>query len=101
MSAAQSLTIGATGAFVGLVGVLIRYFGYTNLIAGYDPDRVTDETGLAKFVGARVLAVAALTVAVGVAQYRWPDARWYWYAYGVLVAGLAAWLVVGSRRYEA
>ena len=102
MSGAASVSVFGTGAFIAAVGVLIRYFGYTTLIAGYDPETVTDEDGLAEFVGARLLLIAALTVGVGVADYYWPSdgTPWYWYVYGALVAILAAWLILGARRYE-
>jgi hypothetical protein len=35
------------GVFVGILGVLIKYVGVMELIAGYDPETVTDEEGLA------------------------------------------------------
>ncbi|WP_229124325.1 DUF3784 domain-containing protein [Halapricum desulfuricans] len=75
-----------------MIGILIKYFGYTNLIAGYDPDAVTNEDALAAFVGNRVLAVALLTVAVGGVEYisTGDGTPWHWYAYGALVAVIAA-----------
>ncbi|MFC7174968.1 hypothetical protein ACFQL0_19635 [Haloplanus litoreus] len=36
--------IGA-GIFVGILGVLIKYVGVVDLIAGYDPEKVADEEG--------------------------------------------------------
>lgn len=101
MSAAGPVTLFGTGAVVALFGVLIKYFGYVNLVAGYDPEKVTDEDTLADFVGTRILAVAALTFAVAGAEYLAGDGTpWHWYAYVVLVGALAAWMVVGARRYE-
>jgi len=102
MSVAEPLSLLGTGAFVALFGVLIKYFGYVNLIAGYDPERVTDEDALADFVGTRILAVAALTFAVAGADHvaSGDGTPWHWYAYVVLVVALAAWMVVGARRYE-
>lgn len=102
MSVAQPLSLIGTGLFIAGAGVLIKYFGYMNLIAGYDPDKVTDEDALADFVGTRVLLVAALTIAVGAAEYVAPSdgTPWYWYVYGALVVVLAGWMIIGARRYE-
>lgn len=105
MSVAQPVTLVGTGVLIGVFGVLIKYFGYVNLVAGYDPDSVTDEEGLANFVGTRVLLVALLTVAVGIAEHVSVAASdgtpWYWYLYGALVVMLGAWMIIGARRYEA
>jgi len=96
-----TLLVPAAG-FVGVLGILIRYFGMVELIAGYDPERVTDERGLAKFVGANALYVAAITAAVAVAEYTRPfagsEAIWILYVLGVVL--LAARTVRGARRYE-
>lgn len=74
----------------------------TQLIAGYDPDRVTDEEGLANFVGAYTLVVAALTVGVGVLEFWEPtaDSGWYWVAFVVAVVAIAVRMIRGARRYE-
>lgn len=90
------------GLFVGVLGVLIRFAGWTSLIAGYDPDRVEDDAGLARFVGTNALVVAALTVALGALEYTEPTggANWYWFVYAVVVLGIGVRMVRGSRRYE-
>jgi hypothetical protein len=93
----------AGGLFVGVLGLLIKYAGASELIAGYDPEQVTDEAGLADFVGTRTLVVAALTVGVGLLELWEPTAgaTWYWVVYVVAVFGIGAWMIRGSRRYEA
>lgn len=55
-------------ALVFALGLLLVYMGYlikvkrmTNLIAGYDPKKVTDEEGLANWVGGKVILVGAIT----------------------------------------
>jgi len=102
MSIAQPLSIIGAGLFIAVAGVLIKYFGYTNLIAGYDPEKVTDEEGLADFVGTRVLALAALTLAVGGVEYvaTSDGTSWYWYAYVGLVVVIAVWMIRGAQRYQ-
>lgn len=51
----------ATG-FLAVLGILIKYFGMANLIAGYDPEIVTDEEGLADFIGTNTLMLLGLQV---------------------------------------
>lgn len=96
-----ALAIGS-GVFVAVLGILIRYAGWMELVAGYDPDRVADEQGLADFVGANAVYVALLTILLGVLEYVSPgtgDGR-YWLVYVVAVLGLAVRMVRGARRYE-
>ncbi|WP_323172579.1 DUF3784 domain-containing protein [Natrialba sp. PRR66] len=99
-----SVILLACAAFVGALGILIRYFGRVELVAGYDPDRVTDEEGLASFIGMNALAVAGLLVVLALVEFTEPadgaatDVAWI--VFFVAVVALAGWMVVGSRRYE-
>lgn len=95
------LAIGS-GLFVGVLGILIRYVGMMHLIAGYDPDRVTDEEGLANFIGTHALLVAALTVGVGLLELWEPtaDSEWYWLVFLIAVFTIAVRMIRGARRYE-
>lgn len=88
--------------FVGTLGALIKYFGAVRLIAGYDPDRVTDEEGLADFIGANTLYVAALVFLVAAVEYTdsFGGSDAVWIAFVVGIAVLAARMIVGARRYE-
>ena len=92
----------AAAGFVGALGVLIKYFGMVWLIAGYDPDRVTDEEGLADFIGTNVLYVAALAFLIAVVEYTaladGSDAVWIVFVVGV--GALAVRMIRGARRYE-
>ncbi|WP_436344465.1 DUF3784 domain-containing protein [Natronorubrum sp. FCH18a] len=92
----------AAAGFVGALGVLIKYFGMVQLIAGYDSDRVTDEEGLATFIGTNTLYVAALLVLVAVVEYTGPFAgtELIWVGFLVGVAAVTARMLVGARRYE-
>lgn len=96
------LSLLLAAGFVGTFGVLIRYAGMVQLIAGYDPERVADEAGLAAFVGRNVLLVAVLTLLVAIVEYAAPFAGaglvWIGYVLGVVV--IAGWTIVGARRYE-
>ena len=102
MALDPATSIVAAGVFVGLLGALIRYAGWTWLIAGYDPDRVTDEDGLADFIEFHALVIAGLTLVVGVLETVDPAGpeRWFWLPYGVAVFALTARMIRGSRRFE-
>ena len=88
--------------FVGSLGVLIKYFGMVRLVAGYDPDRVTDEEGLARFIGTNTLYVAALLVLVATVEYTevFVAAELVWIGVLVGVFGLTTRMIIGARRYE-
>ncbi|ADB61323.1 hypothetical protein Htur_2445 [Haloterrigena turkmenica DSM 5511] len=96
------LALLAAAGFVGALGIAIKYFGMVRLIAGYDSDRVTDEAGLADFVGTNTLFVAALLVLIAVVEHAEPfgDTDLVWLVFVVAVFGLTAHMIVGSRRYE-
>jgi hypothetical protein len=101
MSAAGAALVVGAGLFVAALGALIAYGGRVELVAGYDPDRVEDEAGLAAFVGTNALIVGALTVLVGVLDaLDGVGEAWYWAVYVLVVLGLAIRMVRGSRRYE-
>jgi hypothetical protein len=98
----QAVTAIGAGVFVGVLGALIKYAGMMELIAGYDPETVTDPEGLADFIGTNALYVAALTIGVGVLELRSSsaDSGWYWIAFVIAVAAVAVRMIRGARRYE-
>lgn len=100
--AERAILVIGSGLFVGVLGILIRYVGVMHLIAGYNPDRVTDKEGLANFIGKWTLIVAVLTVGVGVMGLWEPtaDSEWYWLVFVIAVFGIAVRMIRGARRYE-
>jgi hypothetical protein len=93
--------IGA-GVVVGILGILIKYVGVMDLIAGYDPETVADEEGLADFIGTNAPYVAVLSVCAGVLELRssTADVGWYWLVFVIGVGVIAVRMVRGARRYE-
>lgn len=89
-----------SGLFIALFGILIRYGGAVELVAGYDSERVDDPDGLADFVGTNLLYVALVTVIAGVLSYVRSETALVWLLYTVVVCAVALRLVLGSRRYE-
>ena len=102
MSAAGWFGLATAGLFVGFLGVLIKYAGMVQLVAGYDPDRVADEDGLADFVGTNTLYVAALALGGAALLYADPavDASWVWIGFTVGTLALTVRMLRGAKRYE-
>lgn len=98
----HALITTGTGVFIGLLGGLITYAGMVELIAGYDPETVVDEAGLAAFVGANTLYVAALTIGVGVLELHpaTTNSEWYWLVFVIAVGAIAVRMIRGARRFE-
>ncbi|MFP8954286.1 DUF3784 domain-containing protein [Natrialbaceae archaeon A-arb3/5] len=98
------VTLLVAAGVVGTLGVLIKYFERVELIAGYDPDRVTDEEALADFIGTNTLAVAVLLLIVAAVEHTAPfggeavQIGWIVLVVGVLL--LCVRMIVGARRYE-
>ncbi|MCL9814785.1 DUF3784 domain-containing protein [Natranaeroarchaeum aerophilus] len=89
-------------AVLTLIGVLIKYFGVVELIAGYDPDKIEDEDGLATFIGTQTLYVAALTAIVAGFEYTQPfdGYQGIWIVFVVGTLAVTVRMVRGARRYE-
>ena len=97
----EVITLVLAGAFIGLLGILIKYAGWVELIGGYDPERVADEEGLADFVGTHVLYISLLTIACGVGLLAVPetDPLVVWIVLAIGVTALVVRLVGGTGRY--
>jgi hypothetical protein len=101
MTTAEAVLTVATGAVVGVFGVLIRYYQMTGLIAGYDSEAVTDDEGLASFVGTYVLLTGVMTVAIGVAIFLElvGSSTTLWVAYSFAVVLVTVRVVIGAQQY--
>lgn len=86
--------------FLG-VGYLIRFRGKVTLIAGYDPDKVKDSTGLSTWIGNNLLLLGILGAAVFLIEISAEDlALPAFFTYALvavpIVSIVSAW---GGRRY--
>lgn len=101
MSTVTAASFLFTAVVTAAVGVLIRQFQLMGLIAGYDPDRVTDDEGLARFVGTYTLVIAGLSAVVGVVELAQPDDGQpvVYGLYTVALVAIVGYLMYGSRRY--
>ncbi|NGM67650.1 DUF3784 domain-containing protein [Natronolimnobius sp. AArcel1] len=104
MELGEVISLVVAALFVGGLGILIKHFGRVELIAGYDPERVTDEEGLATFIGTNALYVAGLLLLVALVNYTEPMGGQLASLSGpLLIAGtlaLAGRMVIGAQRYE-
>lgn len=101
MTTVTGIVTAATGVFVGVFGVLIWYYEMTELIAGYDPDVVTDDEGLASFVGTYILLSGLITVAVGVvvSLQLVESSVVLWSAYSFAVVLVVLRVVIGAQQF--
>lgn len=103
MSVVTASTFLFTAVVIGAVGILIREFQMMELIAGYDPEQVTDDEGLATFIGTQALLLAGLTVIVAGLELARPvdDLTQVYVLYTVAVFALAGYMIYGAQRYTA
>jgi hypothetical protein len=96
-----SVSFVGTGLFIALFGVLIKYGGYHELIAGFDADRVEDPEALGDFVGRNLLFIATTTIVTGIVGplLSVEDSLWYWMGYVAVVCVVTAWIVYRSQRF--
>lgn len=102
MNHATSFFVILTAVVLAVFGVLIRYFGRVELVAGYDPDAVTDEEELGAFVGRNTLFIAGLTAIVAIVEYLhlFDSSLAVWVGYTILVTVLSIWTVLGAQQYD-
>jgi len=84
---------------IGAFGILIREFEMVELIAGYDPEKVSDDEGLARFVGGYTLVVAGLTAVVAVLELVRGGQPLTYGLYAAAAVALAGYMVYGAQRY--
>jgi len=84
---------------IGAFGILIREFNRMELIAGYDPEKVTDDEGLARFVGSYTLVVAGLTAVVAVLELIRGGQPLTYSLYAAASVALTGYIVYGAQRY--
>lgn len=99
-SVLAALPMGAIAGVLLLLGSRIRA-GDLHLIAGYDPNRVTDKPRLGRLFGGVVTGLGVAALAAGIIQATWPRLG-YSAALGFGGAGLVALVVllVSHGRYE-
>lgn len=101
MSVLTAVSFLFAAGVTGVVGVLIREFETLELIAGYDPEQVTDDEGLARFIGTAALVLAGLTALVGGLELVRPgDGQPVVYTvYAGVTALLVGYMIYGAQRY--
>jgi len=80
-----------------LLGILI-YRGNIGLIAGYDPDKVTDKEGLAKWVGSISIFMGVYVLTLPIFNFLIQTPIMGLWVLGLLI--IVAILVIGCKKYE-
>jgi hypothetical protein len=93
-----SIIICISTAFITMLLGTVIYRGNVGLIAGYDPDKVTDKEGLAKWVGSIsfLLGLYVLTLPIFVYFIQTPIVGLW--VFGLLI--VVAILIIGCKKYE-
>jgi hypothetical protein len=99
MALERFLLIAVSGLFVAFLGYLIKYRGMVRLVAGYDPDEVVNEAGLANFIGTLSIVVGAATILAGLLEYHDIGNGILWYIFGVFIVVSGGVMVAGTNRY--
>lgn len=93
---------GFAGAVFLVLGYLVKFQGMVEMLAGYDPSKVTDRQGLAGWVGGNLFLLGLLsfvTAAIALLIPGISPARLVPIHVAALLA-LIARLALGTRRYE-
>ncbi|ELZ08410.1 hypothetical protein C479_13763 [Halovivax asiaticus JCM 14624] len=91
--------LAGAGLLVFILGALIKYAGMVELVAGYDPDTVTDDEALANVVGTNVIAVGVLGLGCAAVLVLEPTASsvgWLVFTLGTVFFAVRA--IRGARR---
>ena len=83
------LVAGFVGLILAVGGYLTMYRRYTGLIAGFDASRVTDVSGLTRWVGGTGILLGAAFVVAAVTYSAAP------HSHRLVAAGLAVAILVG------
>jgi hypothetical protein len=61
----SGVTTIVVGIIVLILGYLVKFRGWTFLLAGYDPTRITDEDALADLAGGTLLRIGLVIISFG------------------------------------
>lgn len=86
-----------------LPGYLIRFKHKVEIIAGYDPKRVKDKAGLAKWVGSNLLALGFIGLVTTAIAFAYPSiALAFFFCYiGIIIIGVFITTFQGGKFYSA
>ncbi len=85
-------------AFITMLLGAFIYRGNVGLIAGYDPDKVTDKEGLAKWVGSILIFIGVYVLTFPILVYFIQTPIMGLWVLGLLI--IVAILIIGCKKYE-
>jgi len=87
------------GAFLSVLGALIRFSGMVHLLAGYDETKVTDVKGLQRWCGNLVIAGGLTLVAGGTGESWLGQSDVIVTGQWILFTVILAVMVIGAQRF--
>ena len=91
----------AFGIIIVLLAYLIGRHKMLEVLAGYEPDKISDKEGLAKWVGANLLLMGLAGIFSGIVALLFEQAaRGAFWSFFVVIALICARIVMGNRRYQ-
>jgi hypothetical protein len=94
---------GLCAVLFALFGYLIRERGIVGLLAGYDPRKVADPEGLARFAGKLIYQMAIGTALVPILVMVLSETRLVWLVvsigYVAFILFMCVRLIIGAQRY--
>jgi hypothetical protein len=95
------ITFLCVGAFLIAAGLIVWVFKFVDIIAGYDPYKVIDREGLARWTGRNLVLMGTLIMIAAFTGTIVPGIKpmIILYAYMIIIAVLSIVTIAGTRRY--
>jgi Domain of unknown function (DUF3784) len=91
------------GLLFGSLGIAIGKFKYLNLLSGYDPTKIKDKDGLAKWFGRIIQSISLISFLLCVLNYFIDTVEINTYSligFTVVTIILSLFAILGSKKYE-
>lgn len=95
------ITVIVIGLLCIILGLVIRKKNMVEIIAGYDPNKVTDKKGLANWVGTNLMFIGVFSIIFGLITTLTPGTgttRVIIYVVGLFL--LTIRMAIGTNKYE-
>jgi hypothetical protein len=89
------------GVGILILGYLIKFRGWTFLLAGYDPDAITDEDAVADLAGGTIMRISIAVIVFGAITATGTTTPVLETIFGVVILVAVARLIYRMRKYAA
>lgn len=90
------------GIFLILIGLMIWKLKIAWIITGYDPERVTDKDGMARWVGRNLVLMGILIILLEMTEIILPNIKISFIipAYLIIMTGVSIVTIAGTGKYK-